>query len=260
MKRILLSFVVMSFFGIAGCKQNTQPGTNSIAKKGLNGPVPFISGSTGLNYSGTFQVDNTPGHDIYGYATSASEAIVYLWDTSSSVPVSGGTITVNGTSIPTIDHSADGNGLYYMANSANGQTVPMHYDGSQLIFSVAGNSNWGAFTDTISYVNKQMSLSAPAIGDTLSASSGFSISWSHNSGSTDTIAVQLIDDSSYYVTTTADNGSFTVTPAMLTGFSTGSTISVLVTRITYKYATASDGRVYVMGCTTCEDDDHALNP
>ena len=260
MKRIILSAAVCAFFGIAGCKQNTQPGVNSIAKKVQGGGIPFIQGSSGLNYAGTFQVDNTVGHDVDSFESSASEALVYLWDTSSSVPVSGGTVTVNGTSIPTMDHSADGNGVYYMANSANGQTVPMAYDGSKLIFSVAGNSNWAALKDTISYTNKQMSLSAPGIADTLSASSGFTISWPYNTGSTDTVVVQLIGDTSYYVASTSDNGSYTVTPAMLSGFSTGSTLKVLVTRITYKYATASDGRVYVMGCYSREDDEHPLKP
>ena len=261
MKRILLSFVVMSFFGIAGCKQNSQPSMIGSSTQHKGGGIPFTSewGATG-NLAATFQIDNSVTNYADSVSASGAEAVAYLWDSASSVAVSGGTVSINGTTMPTMDHSADGNGIYYLMNSGNSETVPMAYDGSQLIFSVSGNSNFSALTDTIAYVNKQLSLSSPVLYDTLQKSSGFTISWPYNSGSTDTIAIELIDDTSYYVTGTYDNGSFTVTSSMLTGFPTGSLINVAVTRIKYKYATDANGRQYVMACYSSENDEHPLKP
>jgi|GEM_PF-5478461 len=261
MKRIALSIVIVSIFGIVSCKQSSQPGTTGTNTQHKGGGIPFTAqwGTTG-NLAATFQIDNNITHYPDSTSSSGSESEVYLWDSASSVAVSGGTVTINGTSIPTMDHTADGDGLYYMLNSGNGQTVPMLYNGSQLIFAVSGNSNFAALKDTIAYVNKQVTISSPALYDSLSASAGFTITWPHNSGSTDTMSVELIGDTSYYVKGTPDNGTFSVTPTMLTGFSTGSQISVIVTRITYKYATASDGRQYVMACYSAENDIHGLKP
>lgn len=259
MKKLILAAGIILAMGTGGCKQNSQPNLSGTAAK-HGGPIPFTEGWSGGNLSATFEIDNCLTHYADSFETDGAVALAYLWDSSSSASVSGGTVALNGTSMPTVDHSADGDGVYYSFNSGAGQTVPMKYDASSLVFSVSGNSNFAALSDSISYVNKKMTLSAPGIADSLSASSGFTISWPHVSGSVDTIAIELHGDTSTYLTSTSNNGSFSVTPAMLSNFGAGTTITVAVTRITYKYATASDGRNYVLACYSCENDEHPLKP
>jgi hypothetical protein len=258
MKPIIFTTAICLLF-VMGCKSSTTSPSlvSTITKKG---GIPFSVGWAGTNYAATFQLNNINTNYPDGLSNSSSEAIVYLWDSTSNVSVSGGTVSINSTSVPSIDHSADGGGVYYQLNTGNSQTVPILYNGSSLAFNVAGTVAFPALTDTINYVNRQMALTAPATTDSLSASTGFTISWNHNSGSTNTVVVELIGDTSYYQTTTTNNGSFTVTPTMLTGFSTGSTIEVSVMRMNYKEASDTYGRNYVMANYSTELDYHPLNP
>ena len=260
MKRIAFLVAIASMAGTVGCKQDSQPPMSVSNTQHKGGGIPFTEqwGVTG-NLAATFQVDNSVTNYADSTSASGAEAVVYLWDSASSVAVSGGTVSINGSAMPTMDHSVDGDGIYYLLNAGNSETVPMVYDGSPLIFSVSGNSNFSALRDTIAYVNRQLTLSSPALYDTLQKSSGFTISWPHNSGSMDTVAIELIG-TSYYVTGTSDNGSFTVTSSMLSGFTTGTLINVAVTRINYKYATDVNGRQYVMACYSTENDEHPLKP
>jgi hypothetical protein len=180
-------------------------------------------------------------------------AEVDLWDTVDLVPVSGGSVTMNGTALSLINMTSYGGGKYYQLSSALGQTVPFSYSGGQLIFSATGSSSFAALADTFAYVNKDMNITSPSIySPAISKSAGFTLTWGYNSGSTDTIMVNVYDDSSGgIIRMCSDNGSTTFTSTDLASFKTGE-LHISVSRMSYKYATDGSGRQYVMAAYTDE--------
>ncbi len=239
-KKTIIAIIVLIAF--AGCKQSSSPS----ATKGT-GPIPFVSGSwVGSNYAATFQICKVVTNYADSTSSSGEQALVSLWDSSTSVPIAGGTVDINSTALPQVNHSFDGGGINYELSTAASQTVPMVFDGSQLVFSVSGSSSFAALADTLNFVNKEMSITVPGIGDTVSKGAGFALAWSHVASSPNTVVIQIIGDSSYSENVVSDNGAFTITSAMLTGFSSGNNIEVVATRITYLDKTAPDGRNYAM--------------
>ena len=188
-------------------------------------------------------------------------AEVDLWDSTDQGPVNGGTVTMNGTPITPVDYTADSGGYSYILDIAAGQTVPISFSGGPLVFSVSGSSKFVALTDTTTFPNRDMNVTAPGIGATVSKSSGFTINWSNNVGSSQTIVIRVSGDTTgavQYITT--DNGSLTVPSTDLSAFTTGGRCRVSVSRISYKYTTDTYGRTYVMAAWTTSTIYHYMVP
>ena len=254
MLRKSLSLLVC-LLGVQAC---TQSGAPPVPRSKT---IPFTSAAwTAANYSATFQVSKTLTKGLDSATFADEEAAITLWD--SGTTVSGGTVTINGTTVPSVDESSHGGGTYYALSSPLGQTVPIAFDGSKLVFAASGSTQFAALKDSLYYVNKEMAITSPGVADTLSKSAGFTIAWSHNSGSGNTVVIQLIaiGDTAYDEEVVSDNGSFTITPAMLTNFGTKEDLQVMLTRITYIDTTASDGRLYAMASYSREVDHHYLKP
>lgn len=72
-------------------------------------------------------------------------AMITLLNPDSAAPVYGGTVRINGVSIPLLDH---GSGTSYHGTGEAGPT-PLHLDGSWQVFAVAGAAGYPSFTDSI---------------------------------------------------------------------------------------------------------------
>ncbi len=100
--------MLMTAATVAGCSQS--PSLVAPSSK----QIPFTSESwVSTNYAATIQLYKTTTWFPDTVSGVDSEALVYLWDTTDNVPVSGGTVTMNSTTIPINDESAFGGGKYY---------------------------------------------------------------------------------------------------------------------------------------------------
>ena len=256
MNKTTIPAIVIILMVIGGCQHSTTPLSSG------NRVIPFASATWNANnYAATFLIYQEATKGLGTSAFSDSDALVMLWDSGSSV--NGGTVKINSTIVPTVDHTSGGGGINYELSSLSGQIVPMTCNGSQLIFSASGSADFSALADTLDFVNKKMNITAPAIGDSISKSAGFTLSWGYNGGSTNTVVLQLSahGDTAFYETALAsDNGSYSVPPGVLSDFAAGDTLAVSLTRITYLDKTASDGRLYAMASYSRELDYHYLKP
>ncbi len=217
------------------------------------------------NYAATFFVDKWTMTNVDGSSGSDKQVSVTLWNPSSHVPVSGGTVTLNSTVIPFSASSSASNGFDYQLDQAAGQSVPISLNGSPLVISVSGSSQFSALTDSIAFPNQDIIVTAPAVGRTISKSSDLTIKWDYIPGSSDsiTISVFVAVDSIPFGNavgsfTIADNGSFTVPASTFSSFNTGDGVTISVKRYDEKYGEDLLGRRYIMESSTESNVNHLL--
>ncbi len=241
-----LIILLVTTIGFGSCTSNIDV---SATKTKI---LPFLTGSWAQdNYSATFQDYKVVNKFSGPVSATQSLAVAYLYDTIASTSVDGGTVSINGSSLTKINNGAKG--VEYLLNSTAGNTVPLIFNGSSHIFSVAGSGDFASMTDTVSSPKAEVNITSPTVSSSLPLSSGFTITWDVPSGTTSDIFIQIRDTSlaNPYQVVTSDNGSYTITSGNLSAFHAGH-VAVSVTRINSKDAVASGGRKYAIGVYSTE--------
>lgn len=99
--------------------------------------------------------------------------IGHFWHIDSAKSVSAGTIYVNGQPLPR--YAKDGHTWYQNKNVSD--SVPIIVDGRHHVFTATGGPGYPAFTDSLHAPLNPTVINFPAPSDTLSISSGATITW-----------------------------------------------------------------------------------
>jgi hypothetical protein len=221
------------------------------------------------NIAASFFVDKWRMTAVDGTTASDKQVNVSFGNPDIHLPVSGGTVTMNSTMIPYSSISNDSIGYTYQLDSAAGQSVPILFNGSPLVFSVSGSSQFAALTDSITFPNEDMNVTAPAVGAKISKSSDLTVRWDYVPGGVDsiTLIVFVADDSDSVPLgnevaffTIGDNGSLTVPASTFSSFPAGEGLTISVKRYNEKYGVDPLGRRYLMESSTVSYINYLLVP
>jgi hypothetical protein len=212
------------FPGVFGCAQSVS----------INGPAPINGGA--------FNVYKSVVTDTNGIPFFDEEAIVSLYD--SGILVSGGAVTIDSMVIPPWGNTI----VSYQLDSASGQSVPILLNGAQVVFSVSGSSQYPPLRDSVTFPNRDMKVTAPTAGATVSKSAGFSVTWDYVPNSSDSIELDVVKESTggNTIYNIADNGSFMVPASALSVFNTGDWVLISMYRHKITYGVDKLGHQYDM--------------
>jgi hypothetical protein len=252
--KLLIVISAIASTMMVGCASTNSPNAT-------RNEIPLFS--NGGPYAATFETHKEVMEMFDSTGKLLDEdAVAYLWNTSDSavrVPVAGGTVSMNGTSLTLVDETANGGGKYYQNDVNFDNTVPFSTSGGSLVFSASGGASFAGLADSITFPNSDIHVTAPTFSTSISKSAGFTVTWNYISGSTNSIAIQVIGDSSgYQLYLVSDNGNYSVPSADLSAFS-GNT-RVRVSRISYKSARDASNRNYAMVAYTTSTIYHSLVP
>jgi hypothetical protein len=214
---------------------------------------PLDASSLGL-FSAIFQVYRiTATYPNSKQVTDVADA--NFWNADSAFNIAAGAVTLNG--VP-VEEQVLGHGTTYH-NSFNAQydaasAVPLRFDGSSHLFDVSGNGYFAPLHDSLASPASDVNISSPHVTDSLSKGAGFTVTWTP--GNAQTAFIMVVDTATtehkVFGREIPDNGSYTVTPADLSGLAPGPII-LRVEHGNFKEGTASDGRTYYMVVYAVED-------
>jgi hypothetical protein len=230
-----LTIAACGCFVIAACSNN-----NKLPVETQNAPNSMSSGEALLSDLVLGQQSHISRNGEIVHKTID----VHLWNPDSMNSVSGGTIYINNQAIPRL--TVQGNTWYQ--NTDNSYNVPLSLDGTYHVFNVSGAPGYPAFVDSLRSPASPTVITYPAATDTLSKSTGVTITWSPTS-SVDALRV-VIQDTSRSVGSKAivkdlpgNSGSVTITPADMSNLKLGR-IRVSVFRGNNTNGTVSSGQKY----------------
>ena len=135
------------------------------------------------DYSANFVVGRSVYHRTGYLPLSVDRASVLLWSDDSSYNCYGGTVTLNGDTL--VAKRLNNRSTHYKLESRSGANavVPLTYDGSWHVFRVSGNGLcFPSFVDSLRTPNAPVAVTFPTINDSISKSSGATLSWNSGSG------------------------------------------------------------------------------
>lgn len=245
MKACILSVMVSSFVVLGSCSEPSIDPEQALSHK-LPDDITFNQLRTGgdgyrallLAYRATtkFSSSNVIQQDV---------TQVLLENPDSAHTVFGGNVSINGTGIRILQ-LPEGSTTYQSIQHnvfPPLQIVPLNFNGSYQVFRVNGNSNFPAFTDSLQSPTTTVDITAPAVDDTVSKSSGFRVQWTGISGHDLSYITISGNGSQGFGKKVTGQNSITIYPSDIAGLNPGR-MSISITSGNYKGLISDDiGRI-----------------
>lgn len=189
------------------------------------------------------------------------EANFHFWNPDSMPKaVSAGEVKINGNVVPRYQ---DAKGVFYAGNGLDA-TIPLPFDGSYQVFTIAGDAGYPAFVDSVRSPNGATSIAFPMPTDTVSKSAGFTITWNADP-TLDGIYVNISDTcrqvgcKRFSKRMEGDPGSLTISAAELATLQPGP-ITIMVGRGNYKFGEVGTGKKYRLLVYSSQTTEATLRP
>jgi hypothetical protein len=221
MRRLLFLFPMLLF---AACSDNPS-GTI---------PLPYRATS----FIAEKSTELTPSHRFDFYMATA-----LLLDPSYYNTVDGGEVYFNGAPL---FKGPGGRGPYYNHADTTTATVPMRFDGTFETFTVSGNANFPAMTDSIRSFDAALEITSPGPFDTVSRTSDLEVRWNASANAGDSVRIAVFGEhGSAPLHLVPDDGSHTISVAELGDIASGP-LRISIYRSRIGKGALPDGRRYEM--------------
>lgn len=239
-KSVLAASLVIAGMFLWGCDQlkdiTTAPESSSPTTV-AGQPVPDFSAIPG--HGGTMA---TIGFDFSDFGITVPLSVGYAQ--FGQPGVDAGVVTVNGD---TLAMSSGGSSVNYSSfnSSIPSSLAHVNFDGTPHTWNISGSTAVPAFSGSVTSPST-FSISKPAANDTITKSSGMTITWTGTSGSDSVMIVlkSMAGSSSFVKAGLPNSGSYQIASANLTDFKAGSALLFVVK---YRYVLkASNSRNYAI--------------
>jgi hypothetical protein len=231
------AWLLLGALFVAGCAggDTDQPGS-----PGFKGTSTATGAKVRSQFTLARMVRRSP-HRIW----QGNQALIYLSHPDSTASVDGGTVIINGVTIP----KRAKNGITWY-QTLDTDAVPLTFNGANHVFAVTGTTAFPAMADSIQSPIGETNITAPLPGDTVSKATGFSLTWGPTDAVTGVhIAVADTAMHEFRKTLTANSGSYTVSYTDIAGLATGP-LSITVTRGNVKQQDLSSSQSYELSIYT----------